>query len=339
MPPRTNGATRSITLIPVSKISISGERSTKAGGSRWIGQRSPDAGSLLSTGSPMTFQIRPRVCSPTGTVIGPPVSTTSTPRGTPSVESIATVRTRSSPRCCWTSAIRSISGRPPLSGTVIRTAWLICGSWSGKTASITTPLISMILPTFCWPFFWSGMCLLERWVWFAAYAAIQPAAERPQCTEAEPSPLQGTKRTPVLSDRGHTGLVIEASDVRADERSKHGREQYRCRRRRYAARPTAGPGRDVTESRPAGGRSDSRSFALRPWLSAKSAARARQRDLRRLDPGALSELRRGEDAAEPDRRDRHRRRSRSEAQANLSPAPVRSRRPRTAPVEQPAAWP
>ena len=43
LPPRMNGAIRSITLIPVSKISISGERSTNAGGSRWIGQRSPVA--------------------------------------------------------------------------------------------------------------------------------------------------------------------------------------------------------------------------------------------------------------------------------------------------------
>ncbi len=47
--------------------------------------------------------MRPRVTSPTGTVIGPPVSTTSMPRARPSVESMATARTRSSPRCCCTS--------------------------------------------------------------------------------------------------------------------------------------------------------------------------------------------------------------------------------------------
>ena len=39
-PPLTNGAMRSMTLSPVSKISSFGERSRKAGGSRWIGQRS-----------------------------------------------------------------------------------------------------------------------------------------------------------------------------------------------------------------------------------------------------------------------------------------------------------
>src|SRR6478672_5831090 len=146
LPPRTNGATRSMTLMPVSKISIAGERSPKAGGSRWIGQRSPFAASLPSTGSPITFQIRPSVCSPTGTEIGPCVSTTSTPRASPSVESMATARTRSSPRCCCTSAISS--REPPSSGTWMLSAWLISGSRSGKTASSTTPLISTIFPVF-----------------------------------------------------------------------------------------------------------------------------------------------------------------------------------------------
>ena len=39
-----------MTLIPVSKISAFGERSRKAGGSRWIGQRSPSARLLLVDG-------------------------------------------------------------------------------------------------------------------------------------------------------------------------------------------------------------------------------------------------------------------------------------------------
>src|SRR5205807_749981 len=59
LPPRTYGAIRSTTLRPVSKISIAGERSPNAGGSRWMGQRSPFDGSLPSTGSPITFQMRP----------------------------------------------------------------------------------------------------------------------------------------------------------------------------------------------------------------------------------------------------------------------------------------
>ena len=63
--------------MPVSKISIFGVRSRNAGGSRWIGQRSAPSGRspFSSIGSPMTFQSRPRVASPTGTEIGASVST------------------------------------------------------------------------------------------------------------------------------------------------------------------------------------------------------------------------------------------------------------------------
>src|SRR5579884_1950815 len=130
--------------MPVSKISTFGDRSRNAGGSRWIGQRSsPDGAGFSSIGSPITFHRRPSVPSPTGTEMGPPVSTTSIPRGRPSVESIATARTRSSPRCCCTSATSS-----PPSGRVIRSAEYTSGSRSGKTASTTTPLISTTLPTF-----------------------------------------------------------------------------------------------------------------------------------------------------------------------------------------------
>ena len=40
LPPRTNGVSKSTTLMPVSNCSVLGERSSNAGGSRWIGQRS-----------------------------------------------------------------------------------------------------------------------------------------------------------------------------------------------------------------------------------------------------------------------------------------------------------
>ena len=104
--------------------------------------------------------MRPSVASPTGTVIGPPVSSTSTPRARPSVVSIATARTRSSPRCCWTSHTSSSSSAPALmpgasssrlaAGRAIVIAWLISGRRSGNTASITTPWISSIRPTLRW---------------------------------------------------------------------------------------------------------------------------------------------------------------------------------------------
>src|SRR3954453_1550507 len=93
-----------MTLMPVSNISAVGVRSVTAGASRWIGQRSLTSMSPASSiGSPRRLKMRPSVMSPTGTVIGPPVSRTSVPRSRPSVVSMATARTRSSPRCCCTS--------------------------------------------------------------------------------------------------------------------------------------------------------------------------------------------------------------------------------------------
>ena len=58
---------------------------------------------LPSTGSPITFQMRPRVCGPTGIMMGAPVSTASMPRTRPSVDDMATVRTRSPGRWVCTS--------------------------------------------------------------------------------------------------------------------------------------------------------------------------------------------------------------------------------------------
>ena len=40
LPPRTNGVSKSTTLIPVSNCSVLGERLSNEGGSRWMGQRS-----------------------------------------------------------------------------------------------------------------------------------------------------------------------------------------------------------------------------------------------------------------------------------------------------------
>ncbi|KFM23135.1 hypothetical protein F751_3326, partial [Auxenochlorella protothecoides] len=50
-------------------------------------------GPCSSTGSPMTFRMRPSVPRPTGTLMGWPVATTRCPRTSPSVVSIAMVRT------------------------------------------------------------------------------------------------------------------------------------------------------------------------------------------------------------------------------------------------------
>ena len=70
--PLTSGSSRSITLIPVMKISFCASTSSNGGGWRWIGQRSStwieSAGT--SSGSPQTLMMWPRVTFPTGTEIG-----------------------------------------------------------------------------------------------------------------------------------------------------------------------------------------------------------------------------------------------------------------------------
>src|SRR4051794_9020659 len=138
-----------MTLIPVSSISCVGVRSEAFGAGRWIGQRSTSPiSSPLSIGSPSRLKMRPRVTSPTGTVIGPPVSVTTAPRSIPSVASIATARTRSSPRCCCTSQTRAVDSPSPSPALVsIVTAEKISGSFSGKTASMTTPVTCSTRPT------------------------------------------------------------------------------------------------------------------------------------------------------------------------------------------------
>src|SRR4051812_44554706 len=161
--------------MPVSNISVVGVRFSTSGAGRWIGQRSSTSMSpAWSMGSPSRLKMRPSVTSPTGTVIGPPVSTTSIPRARPSVESMATARTRSSPRCCCTSQTMTSSSAPALtpscsisllaSGRAMVIALLISGSSSGNTASITTPVISSMRPTFL-PSLW-------RSSFFSSVAAI-----------------------------------------------------------------------------------------------------------------------------------------------------------------------
>ena len=105
-----------MTLMPVSNISVVGVSCSTVGALRWIGQRSTSSSSWSPSSivSPSRLKMRPRVTLPTGTVIGPPVSTTSMPRARPSVVSMATARTRSSPRCCWTSQISRVAMPPEI---------------------------------------------------------------------------------------------------------------------------------------------------------------------------------------------------------------------------------
>ena len=82
----------------------------------------------------MTLMMRPSVPSPTGTAIGWPVSDTSWPRTRPSVESMATVRTEFSPRCCATS---STSRLPRF---LVSSALRIAGRCPSNCTSTTAPI-------------------------------------------------------------------------------------------------------------------------------------------------------------------------------------------------------
>src|SRR6478672_2412948 len=104
-------------------------------------------GPASSTGSPITLIMRPNVASPTGTEIGPPVSVTSWPRTSPSVASIATVRTVDSPRCCATSRISRL---PRFS---VASAFMISGRWSPSNCTSTTAPNTCVM----WPILLLGV--------------------------------------------------------------------------------------------------------------------------------------------------------------------------------------
>ena len=80
-------------------------------------------GPASSIGSPTTFMIRPSVAGPTGTVMGPPRSITFIPRTMPSVDSMATQRTRPSPMCCCTSRITLMGDGTVKPSLTTRSAW------------------------------------------------------------------------------------------------------------------------------------------------------------------------------------------------------------------------
>ena len=85
-------------------------RSSCLGAVRWIGfTLSVLTSPLLSIVFPKTSKSLPKVSGPTGTEIGEPLSLTSVPLTNPSVESIATVRTAESPKCCATSKTKVLS--------------------------------------------------------------------------------------------------------------------------------------------------------------------------------------------------------------------------------------
>jgi hypothetical protein len=82
----------------------------------------------------MTFMMRPSVSSPTGTVIGEPVSYTAWPRTRPSDVSMAMQRMVFSPRCCATSRTSRL---PPF---IVSSAFRIGGRSPSNCTSTTAPM-------------------------------------------------------------------------------------------------------------------------------------------------------------------------------------------------------
>src|SRR6195952_2303488 len=97
-------------------------------------------GPASSTGSPITFMMRPSVPAPTGTMIGLPVSLTSWPRTRPSAVSIAMVRTVDSPRCWATSSTRRL---PPF---MVSSALRMAGRCPSNCTSTTAPMTCVMRP-------------------------------------------------------------------------------------------------------------------------------------------------------------------------------------------------
>ncbi len=97
----------------------------------------------------MTLRMRPSVALPTGTLMGAPVFFTTWSRASPSVLSMAMVRTVFSPRSCATSRTR-LSGWSPRLALLTRRAVYISGmAPGGNSTSTTGPRTWVIFPSVC----------------------------------------------------------------------------------------------------------------------------------------------------------------------------------------------
>src|SRR3954451_18024367 len=142
LPPSTYGVSRSMTLMPVSNICVRASSWSKAGALRWMPQRSvawKRSPSLRLSTSPIALKTWPLVLSPTGTVIGPPVSVTTAPRTMPSVGCIEMARTRLSPRC-WATSRVSIRVVSPRVTSTCRALYISGIASAGNSMSTTGPI-------------------------------------------------------------------------------------------------------------------------------------------------------------------------------------------------------
>src|SRR6187431_1383281 len=96
--------------------------------------------------SPVVLKTLPRVMSPTGTVIGPPVSCTGIPRTRPSVGCREMARTMLSPMCCATSRFRWRL-TPSTSTSVVSRLYCSGMPSTGNSTSTTGPMMREMRPT------------------------------------------------------------------------------------------------------------------------------------------------------------------------------------------------
>ena len=152
LPPWTYGVSRSMTLMPVSNIWVFDSSWSNCGARRWIPQRSVTSsvspGSRLRQ-SPVALKTWPRVMSPTGTVMGPPVSCTAAPRTRPSVGWSEMARTMLSPTYWATSRLR-LRVSPWRVTSVLRRLYMSGIASLGNSTSTTGPMIREMRPEAPW---------------------------------------------------------------------------------------------------------------------------------------------------------------------------------------------
>src|SRR6202158_4826700 len=118
----------------------------------------------------MTLMMRPSSPGPTGTEIGAPVSVTSCPRTRPSEESMATVRTVDSPRCCATSSTRRL---PPC---VVSSAFRIAVRSPSNCTSTTAPMTWVMRPV--WIAMMSSSRISSAFIPFDAFSSANRSPPR-----------------------------------------------------------------------------------------------------------------------------------------------------------------
>src|ERR1700746_3953569 len=221
--------------MPVTRISASVDWSTYAGAGWWMARLPSDLiGPASSTGSPITFMMRPSVPSPTGTSIGSPGSVTSWPRTRPPVASIAIVRTVDSPRCCATSSTRRL---PPF---FVSSELRIAGRWPSNCTSTTAPITWVTRPV------WLAAVAIQLSPSIRILSRVQSALDRLGAGDDLDQLLGDHLLTGAVVDQclladhfaGIAGGVVHRAHLRAVERSvvlKQGAEDLHCKVARQKA--------------------------------------------------------------------------------------------------------